>query len=74
MQLIGDGGWWGVRTDIIAIACCLTIALSNAVEQVGWKHQDAVKVLEDRRKIKSAAFYQQKKKLIALRVKASAEA
>jgi hypothetical protein len=42
--------------------------------QVGWKHQDAVKELEEKRKVRSAAYYEQKKKLNALRTKAAAEA
>lgn len=42
--------------------------------QVGWKHQDAVAELEEKRKVKSAAYYQAKKKLIALKAKAAAEA
>jgi large subunit ribosomal protein L13Ae len=42
--------------------------------QVGWKHQDAVKELEEKRKVRSAAYYEQKKKLNALRIKAAAEA
>ena len=42
--------------------------------QVGWKHQDAVAELEEKRKVKSSAYYQAKKKLIALKAKAAAEA
>ncbi len=38
--------------------------------QVGWKHQEAVKELEEKRKVKSQAYYQAKKKLTALRQKA----
>lgn len=41
---------------------------------VGWKHQDAVAILEERRKVKAAAYYEQKKKLVALRAKAYADA
>ena len=41
---------------------------------MGWKHQDAVKELEEKRKVRSAAYYEQKKKLNALRTKAAAEA
>jgi large subunit ribosomal protein L13Ae len=39
---------------------------------VGWKHQEAVKELEAKRKVKAAAFYQLKKKQIILRAKAAA--
>jgi large subunit ribosomal protein L13Ae len=42
--------------------------------QVGWKHQAAVAELEEKRKVKSAAYYQAKKKLIALKAKAATEA
>ena len=42
--------------------------------QVGWKHQDAVATLEEARKVKSAAFYAEKKKQIALKSKARSEA
>jgi len=38
--------------------------------QVGWKHQEAVKTLEEARKVRSSAYYQAKKKLNALRAKA----
>lgn len=41
---------------------------------MGWKHQDAVKELEEKRKVRSAAYYEQKKKLNVLRTKAAAEA
>ncbi|GIL84496.1 hypothetical protein Vretifemale_13162, partial [Volvox reticuliferus] len=40
---------------------------------VGWKHQAAVAELEEKRKAKAKAFYVAKKKLIALRAKASAQ-
>ena len=42
--------------------------------QVGWKHQEAVAMLEEKRKVSSAAFYQEKKKLTVLRAKAKQEA
>ena len=42
--------------------------------QVGWKHQEAVKELEAKRKVKSQAYYQAKKKLTALRSKAQQSA
>ena len=41
--------------------------------QVGWKHKDAVAQLEEKRKERSAAFYQEKKQRIALRAKAAAQ-
>lgn len=41
--------------------------------QVGWKHQAAVAELEEKRKAKSKQFYVAKKKLIALRAKATAK-
>ena len=42
-------------------------------QQVGWKHQEAVKTLEEARKVRSSAYYQAKKKLNALRAKAAAQ-
>ena len=41
--------------------------------QVGWKHQEAVATLEEKRKVKAQAYYEAKKKLNALRQKAAAE-
>ncbi|ORX49809.1 hypothetical protein DM01DRAFT_1337949 [Hesseltinella vesiculosa] len=38
--------------------------------EVGWKYQDVVAKLEDKRKAKSAAYYERKKALIALQKKA----
>ena len=40
---------------------------------MGWKHQEAVKTLEEARKVRSSAYYQAKKKLNALRAKAAAQ-
>lgn len=42
--------------------------------QVGWKHQDSVAELEEKRKVKASAYYQAKKKLTALKAKAAAKA
>jgi hypothetical protein len=42
--------------------------------QVGWKHQEAVAMLEEKRKVSSAAFYQAKKKQTQIRLKAKQEA
>jgi large subunit ribosomal protein L13Ae len=44
--------------------------LGDLSASVGWKHQEAVKELEEKRKVKSQAYYQAKKKLNALRQKA----
>jgi large subunit ribosomal protein L13Ae len=41
---------------------------------VGWKHQEAVAELEAKRKAKAATFYAAKKKALALRAKAAAQA
>lgn len=41
--------------------------------QVGWKHGETVKELEEARKVKAAAYYAEKKKLIAMRAKAVAQ-
>jgi large subunit ribosomal protein L13Ae len=40
--------------------------------QVGWKHEAAVAELEEKRKAVSAKYYEQKKKLAALRARAEA--
>jgi large subunit ribosomal protein L13Ae len=48
--------------------------LGDVATQIGWKHNDVVAELEAKRKVKSAAFYQAKKKAAALRRKAEAEA
>jgi hypothetical protein len=41
--------------------------------QVGWRHHETIKELEAKRKVKSAAFYAAKKRLLALRAKAVAQ-
>ncbi len=41
--------------------------------QVGWKHGDAVSDLEAARKVKSAEYFAEKKKQLALRAKAAAK-
>lgn len=46
--------------------------LGDMAAQVGWKHAEAVEMLEEKRKTKSAAYYEAKKKLKALRAKAEA--
>jgi len=48
--------------------------LGDLATSVGWKHQTAVATLEEARKVKSAAFYQEKKKQVALKLKARAQA
>jgi large subunit ribosomal protein L13Ae len=45
--------------------------LGRLSHEVGWKYQTVVAKLEDKRKIRSAAFYQRKKALSKLRVKAA---
>lgn len=46
--------------------------LGDLASQVGWKHAEAVQALEEKRKVKSAAYYEAKKKLKSLRAKAEA--
>lgn len=48
------------------------VALGDVCTSIGWKYQEVVEQLEAKRKVKSAAFYAAKKKLIALRAKAVA--
>ncbi len=46
--------------------------LGELSSRVGWKHGATVKVLEERRKVKSKTFYEAKKKTIAARAKVAA--
>lgn len=48
--------------------------LGDLASSVGWKHQELVKTLEDKRRVNAAAFYEQKKADAALRAKAEAAA
>ncbi|NEJ83935.1 hypothetical protein GR268_46685, partial [Rhizobium leguminosarum] len=41
-------------------------------EEVGWKHAATVKKLEEKRKVRSAAYYERKKALARLQTKALA--
>lgn len=41
--------------------------LGDLSNLVGWKHQATVKVLEEKRKVKSKAFYAEKKKAVLVR-------
>jgi len=47
--------------------------LGALAQSVGWKHKEAVEALEAKRKVKSAAYYEAKKKLRSLRAKAEAQ-
>ena len=66
----------GCDASISVLSCSFVQCMSSRglAFQVGWKHQDAVAELEEKRKVKSSAYYQAKKKLIALKAKAAAEA
>ena len=46
--------------------------LKDLSHSVGWKHKDLIERLENKRKIKSGAFYAKKKAAAALRAKAAA--
>ena len=48
--------------------------LGDLATQVGWSHNDLIKRLEEKRKVKSAAFYERKKTLTTLRAKATKSA
>lgn len=48
--------------------------LGDLANEVGWKHQDLLKKLEDKRKTKADAYYQKKKARDALKAKATAAA
>eukprot|EP00742_Colponemidia_sp_Colp-10_P000049 GILJ01000055.1.p2 GENE.GILJ01000055.1~~GILJ01000055.1.p2 ORF type:complete len:223 (+),score=36.19 GILJ01000055.1:68-670(+) len=51
-----------------------TTLLGDLAQNVGWRHQELVKKLEAKRKVKSAAFYQRKKALTKLKTKATQNA
>jgi len=51
-----------------------TTLLGRLSSEVGWKHYDAIKTLEVKRKVRSAAFYHRKKALLKLRAKAVEQA
>ncbi len=68
-------GRLGALASLCMRRCCIAwlgelVRRSCVGRQVGWKHQEAVKTLEEARKVKSSAYYQAKKKLNALRAKA----
>lgn len=46
--------------------------LGRLSSEVGWKYADVVSKLEEKRKAKSAVYYQKKKALLKLRAKAVA--
>lgn len=54
--------------------CVLTSSgFTIALLQVGWRHSETIKELENKRKAKSLKFYEAKKRLHALRAKAVAQ-
>lgn len=48
--------------------------IGELANSVGWKHQELLKTLEEKRKVEAAAFYEKKKEDAALRRKAEAAA
>ncbi len=48
--------------------------LGKLASEVGWKHRDLLERLENKRKVKSEAYYQKKKETQKLLAKATAEA
>eukprot|EP00294_Goniomonas_avonlea_P000004 CAMPEP_0114543122 /NCGR_PEP_ID=MMETSP0114-20121206/2190_1 /TAXON_ID=31324 /ORGANISM="Goniomonas sp, Strain m" /LENGTH=203 /DNA_ID=CAMNT_0001727445 /DNA_START=55 /DNA_END=666 /DNA_ORIENTATION=+ len=48
--------------------------LGRLSSEVGWKHWDTVKALEEKRKVKSLAYYTKKKAIIKVKTAAAAEA
>eukprot|EP00567_Pseudictyota_dubia_P018699 CAMPEP_0197432512 /NCGR_PEP_ID=MMETSP1175-20131217/549_1 /TAXON_ID=1003142 /ORGANISM="Triceratium dubium, Strain CCMP147" /LENGTH=200 /DNA_ID=CAMNT_0042960589 /DNA_START=127 /DNA_END=729 /DNA_ORIENTATION=- len=46
--------------------------MGELAHSVGWKHRDLLKTLEEKRKVKAAAFYQKKKARAELKAKAEA--
>ena len=47
--------------------------LGDLAAQVGWHHDDLIKRLEEKRKTRSAAFYETKKALNKIKAKATVE-
>eukprot|EP00794_Sanderia_malayensis_P000028 gene28-618_t len=47
--------------------------LGRLSHEVGWKYQDVVKTLEEKRKARSALYYESKKKIEKLKAKAEAD-
>ena len=45
--------------------------LGRLASEVGWKYSDVISKLEDKRKVRSAAFYQRKKAIRNLKAKAA---
>ena len=50
-----------------------SLAVKHAHVQVGWKHQEAVKTLEEQRKERAKGYWEAKKKLIKARQQAVTE-
>jgi large subunit ribosomal protein L13Ae len=48
--------------------------LGDLAKKFGWNHGELVKTLEEKRKVKSAAYYEKKKATMALRSQAEKEA
>ncbi|KAL1915064.1 60S ribosomal protein uL13 [Calcarisporiella thermophila] len=48
-------------------------SLGKVSQEVGWKYQDIVKKLEEKRKVKSQAYFQRKKAIAQLKQKAIAD-
>mmetsp|Transcript_28913 Transcript_28913/g.67614 ORF Transcript_28913/g.67614 Transcript_28913/m.67614 type:complete len:209 (-) Transcript_28913:81-707(-) len=48
--------------------------LGRMCSEVGWKHRDTIKMLEEKRKTKSEAYWAKKKELIQMRRKAEKQA
>merc|ERR1712110_718548 len=42
--------------------------------EVGWKYQDTIKALEEKRKVRAAAYYERKKATVAIQRKANEQA
>ena len=45
--------------------------LGRMCSEVGWKHRDTIKTLEEKRKVKSEAFWAKKKEMIQVRTEMS---
>ena len=63
-----------LKEDVVEGVVLNDVVLGDLANEVGWKHQDLLKKLEDKRKTKADAYYQKKKARDALKAKATAAA
>ncbi len=62
----------GDECDVVFFTSILSFPVGRLAHEVGWQYQEVVKKLEAKRKVKSAARYEQKKTEMKLRKQAIA--